>query len=248
MLLGLAFASLRSFERTRGVAEQARQVERHLRGSLQLLTDAETAQRGYLLTGDAFYLEPYESARRAIPPVMREVHDLLGKDPGQEARFADLDRLVSAKLEELGETVALQEAGQHGAALAVVEGGRGERTMEQARGGVQASMVRAEDTVLAGRVARARLFERLSFGTIVFSGVALLVVGFLLQSLGRRLAQGELAEARIADLEGFAGRVAHDIRSPIASVGLAVEYARRHPGEPKSAANHLGFRCVKDAR
>jgi signal transduction histidine kinase len=232
VLLGLAFASLRSVERAGDLAEHSAQVRERLWESFQLLTDAETGQRGFLLTGAPSYLDPYDRARSAIPPAMHELRDLL-RNPEQKARLEDLERLVSAKLSELGETVALQEAGQHAAALAVVEGGRGERTMELART-VQASMIRAEDAVLARRVARARLFERLSFVTIAFAGVALLVVGYLLQSVGRRLAQRELAEARAADLEGFAGRVAHDIRSPLESVSLAVEYARRHPGEPKT--------------
>jgi signal transduction histidine kinase len=233
VLLGLALASLRSFERAHREAEHTSQVKAALSRTLTLLVDAETGQRGYLLTGQADYLEPYGRARTELPRAMDELRALGANSPAQQARFDELQRETSSKLAELTETIDLEKSGAHDSALAIVKSNRGEATMGSIRSLVAAT-VAAEDTLLAKRNAAAFQFARFSFAGIAVAALLLVFVGAALEALARRIGRRQIVEHRFADLEKFAGQMAHDVRSPLASVGFALDMARHHPGEPKS--------------
>jgi signal transduction histidine kinase len=112
------------------------EVERELVGMLVILTDAETGQRGYLLTGDAVYLEPYRSAVGRV-----EVQfDMLGA----MLTTNDLRRVAKEKLDELGTTIARYRAGSREEALALVRSGAGKSYMDQSRE-VIGRMIEMED-------------------------------------------------------------------------------------------------------
>ncbi len=233
LLLGLSFVSLHRFEGARALADHTAQVRLELAHSLRLLADAETGQRGFLLTADPAYLEPYELAGRQLPGALQRTAALLADDPAQRARLAELQALANDKLAELGRTIAVQRAGAPDRALALVASGQGKRTMDAFRD-LHATMMSVEEATLAERVASTSRLGRLSFVGIAATSAALVLVGFLLLSVRRELEDRAIADLRIADLEHFAGRVAHDIRSPLASVNLAVDLARRRPEDPKA--------------
>ncbi|RYJ02020.1 MAG: hypothetical protein EON47_08865, partial [Acetobacteraceae bacterium] len=100
---------------------------------LSLIQGAETSQRGYLLTGEESYLEPYHAAVIALPRELPELARLITADGGQPAPPQLLKDLVTAKLEELGQTIALAEAGDRAAALAIVRTDRGKVSMDAIR-------------------------------------------------------------------------------------------------------------------
>ena len=76
---------------------------------LVTMVDAETGERGYLITGDAQYLEPYNSAIAAIHENIEHLKDLTADNPEQQARLPVLQERVDAKLEELERTIALRK-------------------------------------------------------------------------------------------------------------------------------------------
>lgn len=117
---------------------------------LTLMIDAETGQRGYLLTGDERYLEPYTAARISIDDEMRHAGLLtLGNIPQQE-RIAELRTHVSAKLAELESTIRLRREQGLEAALQIVLTDAGKRDMDAARGVVN-DMRRDEQRLLSAR-------------------------------------------------------------------------------------------------
>jgi CHASE3 domain sensor protein len=87
--------------------------------------DAETGQRGFLLTGDEKYLEPYNNVASTLPSQIDRIAQLTSDDPTQQARIASLRQLVEAKFAELSETIELRRAHGADAALAVVDTDRG---------------------------------------------------------------------------------------------------------------------------
>jgi len=89
------------------------------------LQDAETGQRGFLLTGDEKYLQPYEDALSRITPEIDSVATLTQDNPNQQANLALLRPHVAAKLAELKQTIDLRRGGGEAAALAVVRSDRG---------------------------------------------------------------------------------------------------------------------------
>ncbi len=67
---GVSYRNTKTFETSRQAVESAYQTVGTLDKTLQLLQDAETGQRGYLLTGDSNYLDPYNSAVTRLPEVI----------------------------------------------------------------------------------------------------------------------------------------------------------------------------------
>ena len=81
----------------------ARQV---VSDTLSLLKDAETGQRGFLLTNDEAFLGPYEQARRQLPAQLATLMQLVQHDERQLASARELERLSLEKLDELAATIA----------------------------------------------------------------------------------------------------------------------------------------------
>ena len=104
-------------------------------GDLQSsMLDAETGQRGFLLTGDQSYLGPYIAAMTDIEQSLDTLGVLTAGDEVQRANLEPLRRHVAAKLEELRETIDLYRAGGISAALPLVTTDRGKAEMDAIRG------------------------------------------------------------------------------------------------------------------
>lgn len=101
------------------------------------LRDAETGQRGYMLTGTASYLVPFTNGRSATVPALETLERLVENDPLQKQRVVALREPMERKLAELDATVGLAREGRQGAALAIVRDGKGIGAMEALRNGVQ---------------------------------------------------------------------------------------------------------------
>ncbi|HEV2703450.1 MAG TPA: response regulator [Steroidobacteraceae bacterium] len=95
--------------------------------------DAETGQRGFLLTGDEAYLEPFTAGRAAVDGELKAIRALGGRSTVQQQRLEQLQLLVSAKLTELLNTINLKRAGKSEQALELVRTDRGKVLMEQIR-------------------------------------------------------------------------------------------------------------------
>ncbi len=97
------------------------------------LMDAETSQRGYLLTGDRAYLGPYKEALLQIPPALDRLVEL-ARNPRQMERLNALRRTIDGRLQMLEETIAKREQ-QDGLAAAAraVQLGHGKRAMDEVR-------------------------------------------------------------------------------------------------------------------
>lgn len=127
VLLGVTYGSRLREART---AVEARATLTALLSGIQ---DAETGQRGFLLTNDDRYLGPYERATQALPDLVDAVRAHTAGGPDQERRVAQLRAEIGAKLGELGSTVALARGGNLPAAIALVRTGQGQQRMDRIR-------------------------------------------------------------------------------------------------------------------
>ena len=174
-----------SFRNTNRLLENE-QWERHthevlteLARVLSIVTDLETGQRGYLLTGAEQYLEPYVAALSALDAATASVRALTSDNPNQQERLDRLAPLLTAKRTELRETIELRRTVGFDAALELVLMDTGKEIMDRAR--VLIAEMEAEERALllerqAASDASTALMERVIVGGF---GIAVLVFGVL---------------------------------------------------------------------
>jgi PAS domain S-box-containing protein len=159
---------------------------------LTLVNDAETGQRGYLLTGDTRYLTPYETARRAMPDLLVDLTRRL-RQQGRIEPLRHLATLADARMAILTETVTLFRTGDTAAALAIVRTGRGIELMRQLRA-EQRQLVAAETAAAdAAHDTTVRTALLAGAGAIVLLAAPLLVL--LMIRRDRRAALRQLSES-----------------------------------------------------
>ena len=155
---------------------------------MSTMQDAETGQRGYLLTGNDRYLEPYQRAVADAATRTEAVGSLTRDNPVQQANYAQLKRHVEAKLEELADTVALQRTAGPRAALAVVTTDRGKAEMDAIR--QQLSVMRTEENKLRDqRLEQMAVAHRTATISAVLSAVLGAALTFAVFALIRRSSQ-----------------------------------------------------------
>jgi methyl-accepting chemotaxis protein len=97
------------------------------------LKDAETGQRGFVITGDDAYLEPYRVGIARLPSLLEEMRQFTAEHPEQAARIARLEPLIAAKLAELRRTIDVRRAEGFEAAQRIVATDEGKKAMDEIR-------------------------------------------------------------------------------------------------------------------
>ena len=134
------------------------------------MKDAETGQRGYVITGETSYLEPYQGAHEAVDQKLKRLLELTADSPIQQRRLAAIEPLVAAKFAELQATIDLRRTKGFAAAAQEVLTDRGKNAMDSIR--TLAGEMREEETgLLAQRSAEERGRAHRAEMTIVVGGL-----------------------------------------------------------------------------
>ena len=182
---------------------------------ISLVKDAETGQRGYLLTGSDEYLAPYVQATAAIPALLDRVTGTAGVQQPLPAEAGLLRRYVEEKLAELDETVSLRREKGRDAAIKVVETNAGKITMDSIRT-VGADMINRETARVNQRRVALETSAFRAFGLTVAGLTGLLCVTLLLQ---RAVDRGILAREQLA---GDLDQAKQKLEVTLMSIGDAV--------------------------
>lgn len=113
-----------------------------VRNVLVDLLDAETGQRGFLLTGEENYLEPFHHGRARVLESIRRTRDPSFMSQELVPDAPQILLLAQQKLEELERTITLRRKGKSEQALAIVKNGSGKATMDKAGGLIQDDLTR----------------------------------------------------------------------------------------------------------
>jgi CheY-like chemotaxis protein/CHASE3 domain sensor protein len=150
IVAGLSYGALQNnFSNARRVTHTLRLLEQ-LQGVLSTVKDAETGQRGFLLTGDESYLTPYISAKAALAGELSNAHELILDDREQQLRLQSLDQLCADKMAELAQTIALKRRNDTSGSMGIVRTDRGKDLMDRIRV-VVADMTSEERRSLSAR-------------------------------------------------------------------------------------------------
>ena len=190
----LAFDSLQDRSASAERIARVYDVLVRLQRVFSLVNDAETGQRGYLLTGAESYLDPYDKARVALPGEMQSLQAAVKSDAEQERRLDALVQTIDDKLAELGQSIALERGGDKAAALALVRTDRGKASMDRIRD-IAAEMGRSQRALLATQQADSQ--QTASYSTYVTLGgaavlLAMIGLAFLLTARSHRERETQL--------------------------------------------------------
>ncbi len=124
------------------------------------ITQAETGQRGYMLTGQDRYLELYGAGADQVRQDMKELPDLIQDNPAEREAIQRLDPLIAARLAELGDGIEVRRrSGLLAGVEAVARANNGEKWMGQIAAQI-AEMRRAEAQLLSTRLETAAASSR----------------------------------------------------------------------------------------
>jgi methyl-accepting chemotaxis protein len=154
------------------------EVQNELMQLLSSLKDAETGQRGYLITGVDRYLAPYTSGAAAAEDNRKRLLQLVNDNPRQVARAEALAPLIADKLAELQETVEVRRTRDFTAAQSIVLTDRGKKAMDGIRQTVQ-DMTLEEEGLLTQRAAATQIAARNARWTIVLGTLAAVIIAGL---------------------------------------------------------------------
>jgi len=201
LLLGvLTFDGIRSTRDVRDNVAETHRVIETAQATLQDLTNAETGQRGFLLTGKERYLAPYHAALLALTSDTTLLRQLTGADPEQRQQLDTLSERIGYKLAELGTTIQLKRSGHPDSAIALVSSDSGKNAMDDIRASLRALSNR-QQALLAARTAAAERHYRIVEATVIGGTIVAVIIALLLNTLLTRFADAQADAARRLDAQ-----------------------------------------------
>jgi signal transduction histidine kinase/ActR/RegA family two-component response regulator len=169
----------------------ARQVIIEVETLISKMKDAETGQRGFLLTGRQAYLGPYRTSLLSVPFQINRLKTSLANDPDQLERLKKVDGYIQDKFRELDETIKLRREVGFNAAMKVMETDHGANSMSSIRELVNEMEKVQIDTVDRLNVETSGVMrthmETVFFGSFISVFCFIIAVGFLEFNQRRRL-------------------------------------------------------------
>jgi PAS domain S-box-containing protein len=198
ILIAVGLVSYRSITKLIDVNQQVQNSEKKINSLEEVfsqLKDAETGQRGYLITADANYLAPYSLVRLEINRDIQILKNLTADSPNYQQQLDLLEPLVAQKLAELKKTIDLRREKGFEAALQVVKTNQGKQIMDDIRQ-IISRMEKEEQSFLVQHLAAAQTSAR---NTILVLAIALLSILMILAAV-YYLIYSEFTERKQAEM------------------------------------------------
>lgn len=247
MLLGTMLFSLLTISHLKNNLEiqvHTRTTIIALKDNMTILLDAETGERGFIITGDTSYLQPYKKALQKIQENARHLRELIVKDTIQRRNLDKLELLTKGKLARLATLVRLKLEGDEKQIETMLITDEGRHMMDKIRE-VNESMQTIELTLFDERSANTN--QSIDSAKIIFIieggfalGITLLLAVIIMRELDRRTKAEKQMKAYNSELisknkeiEQFAYVASHDLQEPLRSISnfssLLAEKLKAHP-------------------
>lgn len=244
VVAGVGFVSYRAIGELVDTADwvtHTHQVKENLVSVVGKLTEAEDAQRAFLITGEERYLLQYRTASEAVDHYAQTVQELTTDNPDQQKRIAGLRTQIGAKVARMAEGIDLRRRNTSSETLASFIN-QGALVMDELRRSAD-TMIEAENKLLVERDQRAKATADYAKSSVLAGGLLILVlvstVGLLTQrSITRplssfmrfagRVGEGDLtqqAEVSTGDELGELGRTLNQMVTGLKDVAGQARFA-----------------------
>jgi PAS domain S-box-containing protein len=232
-----------SVARTTQGVEAARTQLDQFDEATDLLVDAETGVRGFLLVNRPEYLQPYDAATTRVGPLLDVIAETHYDDPSDRAQADKFVRLARAKLDELGRALDTYRASNRDSAIAMVATGGEKRVMDEIRTLDQAQRDRLGQRVDSARAEREQIIRWAGTANIAAAALALGVLVFFGAAIGRHLFRRRVAEQKIhsshAELEGVVARRTHELEESLQTIQAQLEERMRQDAKLRDSEERL---------
>jgi signal transduction histidine kinase len=224
-VLGLASRSIEALLDAAEWRSHTRQVHEQIQRVLTLMVDAETGVRGFVLSGEGRFLEPYDDALARLPDALGSLRRLTAEEPSQQANVSDIERLAQARLATLAERV---HGGRENAPTLspaeVADLARGKEMMDAFRAAVDRARRREAELLQEREAAVQRSTVRVERDLKVGAAVAtaLLIAGLL--GFGREIRLRWRTERELQRQTGVLRSVLESIADGVAVVDPQGEF------------------------
>jgi CHASE3 domain sensor protein len=253
----LAIDHLKRIQATAARSLESSSVQAAIARLSQDFTDMETGQRGYLLTDDPAYLQPYVDAKNAIATHLANLRSSLANRPqSEQALETQLESLAASKQAEIERTIALRQQGYRHRAFQLVQTNQGKQYSDQARS-LLSSLSSLENTRFAAleKQRDADSSQAMSqtiaanLGLLVLTAGLFLLIRFHERALEQQAAQSrqQLAE-RDSQLEKLTSLMSTAAGQTRAQIALIEENARLLLEKYDGFLPPLGYACAQQIK
>jgi signal transduction histidine kinase len=236
----VSYRNIRKIAINEALVSHTHQVLDRVQTVFSNVKDAESGQRGYIITGLPTYLDPYNQAAETINREFDELTPLTSDNAGQQERLSEIRTAVQTRLATLREGIQAVDSGGVDAGRAFVLEGKGRVQMSEIRTKIN-QFVEVERKLLAERSEAAQATYQTAHTTLVITtAVGLIMVlssfYFAYRDSAHRARMTEQLEQRVADrtrelsklnealrisnreLEQFASVASHDLQEPLRKI------------------------------
>ena len=195
LVILVVVASFWAFKQMEAAAEARTKTYALISGAdafMSEMKDAETGQRGFLLTGDDSFLEPYSAVRNTLTEHLQELR-LLALIPAAQQHLDAIAPLVDAKMTELSRGIEMHRNHDTAAALASIASGKGRQLMDSIRREIS-GLIQIEEGALVQQEAEYQSSMRRLFALIIIATLLTLLFALLFAYLIYRETQHRLQD------------------------------------------------------